>query len=292
MTGWQWLVVGAVVLACVAVGLTVWGDHRWSGGVKDMQARLEAGRLDGRPGKHSLPTRYDARELEGLPAPVQRYFRAVLKDGQPIITAVTIDMAGRFNMSPTGEQWKPFTSRQRVITQRPGFLWDASIAMLPGLNVRVVDSYITGQGLLRAAVQGLSTMAEQLGDGDIARGEFMRWFAEVLWYPTALLPSQGVRWEAVDDGSANATLADGPLGLTLLFRFNDAGLIGSFRAEARGGMVGDKLVMAPWEGRWSDYRKVDGVLVPFIGEVAWMRPEGRKPYFVGTVTTLAFEFSW
>ena len=140
MTGWQWLVVGAVVLACVAVGLTVWGDHRWSGGVKDMQARLEAGRLDGRPGKHSLPTRYDARELEGLPAPVQRYFRAVLKDGQPIITAVTIDMAGRFNMSPTGEQWKPFTSRQRVITQRPGFLWDASIAMLPGLNVRVVDS--------------------------------------------------------------------------------------------------------------------------------------------------------
>jgi hypothetical protein len=228
------------------------------------------------PASTRCRTRYDARELEGLPAPVQRYFRAVLKDGQPIITAVTIDMAGRFNMSPTGEQWKPFTSRQRVITQRPGFLWDASIAMLPGLNVRVVDSYITGQGLLRAAVQGLFTMAEQQGDGDIARGEFMRWFAEVLWYPTALLPSQGVRWEAVDDGSANATLADGPLGLTLLFRFNDAGLIGSFRAEARGGMVGDKLVMAPWEGRWSDYRKVDGVLVPFIGEVAWMRPEGTQ----------------
>lgn len=289
MTGWLWLLVGSIALACVAVGLTAWGKHRWSGDVKALQARLEAGRIDGHPGKSSLRTRHDARELEDLPAPVQRYFRAVLHDGQPIITAVTIDMAGTFNMSPTGEQWKPFTSRQRVITQRPGFLWDASIAMLPGMNVRVVDSYITGQGLLRAAVQGLFTMAEQQGDGEIARGEFMRWFAEVLWYPTALLPSQGVRWEAVDERSANATLADGPISLTLLFRFNDAGLIGSFRAEARGGMVGDKLVMAPWEGVWSDYRKVDGVLVPFTGEVAWMRPEGRKPYFIGTVRALSFE---
>lgn len=32
-------------------------------------------------------------------------------------------------------------------------------------------------------------------------------------------------------------MVDGPLSLTLLFRFNDAGLIGSFRAKARGGMI-------------------------------------------------------
>jgi len=259
--------------------------------VTQLQARLEAGRLDGKPGPTSLRTRYDARELEGLPAPVQRYFRAVLKDGRPIITAVTIDMAGTFNTSPTGELWKPFTSHQRVVTRRPGFLWDAKIAMLAGVKVRVVDSYIAGNGLLRATVQGLFTMADQRGDGDIARGEFMRWFAEVLWYPTALLPSQGVHWEAVDDHSANATMVDGPLSVTLLFRFNEAHLIGSFRAEARGGMVGDKMVMAPWEGVWSNYQTRDGVLVPFTGEVAWMRPEGRKPYFIGTVTELAFETS-
>ena len=110
-------------------------------------------------------------------------------------------------------------------------------------------------------------------------------------YPTALLPSQGVRWEAVDDRSANATIVDGPLALTLLFRFNDAGLIDSFRAEARGAMVDRKMVMAPWEGHWSNYQTRDGVQVPFTGEVAWMRPEGRRPYFVGTVTSLTLEFS-
>ena len=291
MTWLLWLGLCLVVLGLTAVGLSFWGERRWAGEVKALQAGLERGRLDGTPGPGSLSTRFDARDLEGLPAPVQRYFRAVLTDGQPIITAVTIEIAGTFNMSPTAEQWKPFTSRQRVVARRPGFLWDARIAMLPGVNVRVIDSYIVGNGLLHAAIQGLFTMADIQGEGEIARGEFMRWCAEVAWYPTALLPSQGVRWEAVDDRSAHATFTDGPLTLTLRFRFNDAGLIASFRADSRGGMVGDKMVMAPWDGVWSNYQVRDGVQVPFTGEVAWMRPEGRRPYFIGTVTALAFEFA-
>ncbi len=291
MTWLVWLVVILGVLMLAAVGLAAYGERRWAGTVQALRSTLDTGRVERPQAAQTAPTRYDARELDGLPAPVQRYFRAVLKDGQPLIAAVTIDLAGTFNMSPTGEQWKPFTSRQRVTTRRPGFIWDANIAMMPGVVVRVVDSYIAGHGLLRAAILGLFTMADMHGDGEIARGEFMRWFAEVPWYPTALLPSQGVRWQAVDDHSAHATMVDGPISLTLLFRFNDAGLIGSFRAEARGGMVGKTMVMAPWEGIWSNYQTYDGVLVPLTGEVAWMRPDGRKPYFVGTVRALTFEFS-
>jgi hypothetical protein len=144
MTVLLWLGVAGAVLAMAAVGLTVFGENRWAGRTAALQARLEAGRVDGRPGATPLPTRYDTRELEGLPAPVQRYFRAVLKDGQPLITAVNIDIAGRFNLSPTGEQWKPFTSRQRVVTRRPGFLWDARVFMFPGL-----PALVEGDGLQR-----------------------------------------------------------------------------------------------------------------------------------------------
>jgi hypothetical protein len=285
-----WVASALGLLAVVAVGLSAYGAKRWSDSTLMLTRALDAARVDARVDP-PRPTRYDVRELDGLPAPVQRYFRAVLKDGQPIVATATIDIAGTFNMSPTGEQWKLFTSRQRVVTRRPGFLWNAKIAMLPGLPVHVVDSYIAGNGLLRAAILGLFTMADISGGGEIARGEFMRFVAETAWYPTALLPSQGVRWEAVDDRSANAILVDGPLTLTLLFRFNDAGLLDSFRAEARGGMVGKEMVMAPWEGNWSNYQTRDGMTVPFTGEVAWMRPEGRRPYFVGTVTSLSYGFS-
>jgi hypothetical protein len=159
------------------------------------------------------------------------------------------------------------------------------------LAVRVHDGYVAGEGRLHAAILGLFPVADLHGGGEIARGELMRFFAEMAWYPTALLPSQGVRWDALDDRSANATIVDGPLTLTLLFRFNDAGLIDSVRAEARGAMVGKEMVMVPWEGRWSNYQARAGMTVPTTGEAAWLRPEGRWPYFLGTVTSLTYEFS-
>jgi hypothetical protein len=170
-------------------------------------------------------------------------------------------------------------------------MWDARISMWPGAAMRVVDSFVAGRGLLQAKLAGLFTIADIRGGGEIARGEFMRWFAETPWYPTALLPSQGVRWQAVDEHSAHATVVDGPITLQLLFRFDAAGLIASFRAEARGSVVDGKMVMAPWEGRWSNYQVCMGMTLPFTGEVAWMRPEGRRPYFIGTFTSLAFEFA-
>ena len=290
MTWLLWIGLVLSLLAIAAVGLSAYGTKRWTESMRMLTGRLEAGRINEKVRPPS-PARFDARELEGLPAPVQRYFRAVLKEGQPIIAAVTVELAGTFNLSATEERWKPFTSRQRIVARRPGFLWDAQVSMLPGVVVRVVDSYIAGEGLLRAAILGMFTVADVSGGGEIARGEFMRFFAEAAWYPTALLPSQGVRWEAVDDRSANATIVDGPLTLTLLFRFNDADLIDSFRAEARGAGVGKEMVMVPWEGNWSNYQTRDGMTVPFTGEVAWMRPEGRKSYFLGAITSLTYEYS-
>jgi hypothetical protein len=287
------LSVAVGALAVIAVGLRVAGSTRWAALIRADLSELESGRLEVQSpdqGRPRSPARYDAQELGGLPAPVQRYFRAVLTDGQPVIAAATIDMVGTINMSATAERWKPFTSRQRVVTGRPGFLWDARVAMFPGVPVRVEDSYIAGRGNLIARLLGLFTVAEAHGGGELARGEFMRYVAEAAWYPTVLLPSQGVRWEAVDDASARATIVDGRITLTLLFRFDDAGLIASVQAQARGAGMGKNLEMLPWDCRYSDYQPQDGMLIPKAGEAAWMRPDGRRAYFNGHVQTLSYEF--
>ena len=285
MNGWIWTVSAFGILLLGGAGLLAIGSSHWRAATQAQLALLEATRLPAPAG------RYDAREIIGLPAPVQRYFRAVLKDGQPLIATATFELAGTINMSATGEQWKPFTSTQRAVIHRPGFLWSGRVAMLPGLAAHVHDSYIAGTGTLHAAMLGLFTVAEVQGGGEIARGELMRYFAEMAWYPTALLPSQGVRWEAVDDRSAKATLVDGPIALSLLFRFDEAGLISSVHADARGAGVGKDMVMLPWECGVSDYQRRDGMMVPTRGEAAWLRPEGRKPYFVGRLTSLAYVFS-
>jgi hypothetical protein len=163
--------------------------------------------------------------------------------------------------------------------------------MAPGLAVHVHDAYVQGRGLLHPAIAGLVTLMELEGEGDIAVGEAMRFFAEAAWYPTALLPSQGVRWDAVDERTARATLVDGKNALTLTFAFGDDGLVQAVRADARGRTVGGRVVPTPWEGRWSQYETRDGLRVPMAGEVAWLLPEGRKPYWRGSITTLRYEFA-
>lgn len=277
------LIVVALV-ACVAIA-AMYGAFRWQSGTDKLRARLDAGR---QPIK---PAIYDARELAVLPAPVQRYFRAVLKDGQPMIASIKLAHAGQLSMDEPKPKWVSFTSDQAVVTRRPGFDWDARIRMAPGIYVFVHDAYMAGEGILHATLFGLVTVANLRGTPEAAQGELMRFFAEAVWCPTALLPSQGVRWEAVDDTSAKATIRDGDVTVTLLFRFNADGLIGSVRAEARGRAVNGTVVPMPWEGRMWGYEWCDGMYVPMQAEVAWLLPEGPLPYWRGRITELGYEFA-
>ena len=276
------IILGLVSIIAIAL---VYGSNRWQSATKEMHAKLEAARLP------IGAKTYSSDELIGLPVPVQRYFRKALKDGQPIVLAVSVEHSGTFNMSETDEQWRPFISTQRVLTQRAGFDWEGRIAMMPGLSVRVHDAYIAGEGILHASLFGLVSLVNLRCTPEVAKGELMRFFAEAAWYSTALLPSQGVQWETVDDTSAKATLRDGDTTLNLLFRFNEDGLIESVRAEARGRTVAGSVIPTPWEGRWRNYELREGMRIPIDGEVAWILPEGPKPYWRGRITRLSYEFA-
>jgi len=229
--------------------------------------------------------------LTGLPPVVQRYFLAVLTPGQPLVTAVSLQQRGTFNLSETGTRWKPFTADQRVITMRPGFDWAARIEVLPGIDVRVHDTYIAGEGIMQAAMFGLATVARMRGVSEMARGQLMRYLAEAAWYPTALLPSQGVTWQRVNERSARATITEDNFILSMLFRFNDANLIESVRAEARGRTAGDAIIPTPWEGHWQRYELHHNLCIPMEGEAAWLLTEGIRPYWRGRVTSLSYEFA-
>jgi hypothetical protein len=178
-----------------------------------------------------------------------------------------------------------------VITTRPGFDWDARVTMLPGVTVRVHDAYLEGEGLLHAAMLGVFTVAALRGRGEMAHGELMRFLAEAPWYPTVLLPGQGVRWEAIDDRSARATLVDGDVAPSLVYGFDGEGLVESVRAEARGRDVGGRVVPTPWQARFRDWSLRGTMWVPLEAEVAWLLPEGPLPYWRGGITRLEHEFA-
>lgn len=275
----------ALITAATAVKASLAGLGRRQLRTRRLRSRLEAAR-------EPLPeTPVDLACLEGMPPPAARWLRQALTDGQPRIEAVNLRHRGRFNTAKDGVRWRPFRSQQRVMVNRPGFLWDARIALVPGVPVRVHDAYIAGTGLLRAAVGGLIDVVNLENGGELARGELMRWVAEAAWYPSALLPSNAVGWYPVSAERARVEVRDGPIEIALEVGFDPDGMITSVRSDARGRSVDGETIPTAWEGRFWNHQTVEGMRIPFDGEVAWLLPEGRQPYWRGHIESIEYELA-
>jgi hypothetical protein len=280
----KWFKIIVCTLLATAIILGLWGHSRW---IYATNARLEA--LES-ASTLLRPQRYDETELLALPPLVRRYLFNVLNPNQPIVRGVYLEQTGAISRTLLGgAPWESFTARQRISTHRPGFVWDASIATSPGIAVHVVNAYVAGVGSFQPAVFGLFDLQGSHGAGDMARDELMRYLAESVWYPTALLPSQGVHWTLVDAQSADATLSDGPLTVTLRFTFNTNGLVERISSPARNTLLNGALVSMPWEVRPSRYETHGNMLVPQEAEAAWLTPAGRIPYWRGTLEKLDYD---
>lgn len=274
------IVVGLIVLACVMYGRITW--QRETRSLRQQIANTA---------QAITPTTYDPRELESLPAPVRRYFQTVLTPGQPLITRMQARHQGQFSLAETHPKWVPFTSTQVAQLNRIGFDWDGQVAMAPGLIGLVHDAYIAGKGLLHATFGGLFTVAHLEDTPEANQGELLRFLAEAAWYPTMLLPSQGVVWTAIDHHTAMARLTDAGTEVTLEFRFDANDLIETVYAATRYRSVAGKLVPTPWQGHFWNYQRRNGMLIPIDGEVAWRLPEQAVPYWRGHLTDITYEFT-
>jgi hypothetical protein len=283
--GWK-IGIGVVVGLIAAAGAIALAGHWvWLARSAELRGELVA------TTREPEPVTFEQSQLSGTPEPVARYLSNVLTRGQRAVRSARISHSGTFNMGSGEPQWKPFTSSQEVAVARPGFLWDARIRMAPGMPAHVHDAYINGDAVLNARLFGLITVMESPNSPELAQGELLRFLAEAPWYPTALLPSSTVLWSPIDDASARVTLVDGDLSVSLDVRFTENGLIESVYSDGRYRDLDGTQVRTPWEGRFWNYEERSGMLVPLDGEVAWLLPDGRWPYWRGHIENIEYEFA-
>lgn len=222
-------------------------------------------------------------DLAGLPDPVQRYLESALTDGQPRTRTARLEQRGEVRL---GDSWKSFTATQHVAVGPPGFVWDATVRFLPFLPVRVVDAYVDGEGSLRAKLLSALTVSAAAPGPELNESELLRYLAESVWMPTALLPGAGVEWEAIDDRSVRATLEDGETTASLVFHF-EGDEVRRVHTEARYRREDDDV--APWTGYFGAYEEFDGVRVPTEAEVEWNLSDGDQPYWRGEIEAVAYD---
>jgi hypothetical protein len=213
----------------------------------------------------------------------------VLKEGAPIIAHAFVSQKGGFRANPEMEGWSDMEAEQYYSVRPIGFVWNASIAMLPLLSVNVSDSYIEGEGRVKGRFISIFPLFDAHGPRELDSGALQRYLAEAVWFPTALLPSQGVAWEAIDDHTAKAVLSDGENSVSLEFGFNDEGEIVSVYSPERYREVSGAYIPTPWRGRYANYIDVEGYRIPSQAEVEWQLEEQVYPYWRATIEQVKYD---
>ncbi|MDD4974553.1 MAG: hypothetical protein PHY93_09405 [Bacteriovorax sp.] len=212
----------------------------------------------------------DFKKLRFLPPPVQNYFKHVLKDGQPIIRSAKFKQHGKLLTEMKSNKWLLFDADYLAAPDSIGFFWNAKVFMIPFFHIRVLDSYHAGIGSGVIRLFSLWTLNKDTDHLEINSGALHRYLAESVWFPTALLPQSGVRWDSLNSSSAIATLSDHGVTVSLEFRFNKLGEIVTIFSPARWGRFGGVYKQNAWEGHFSDYvLEKGGMRIPRKGEVGW-----------------------
>ncbi len=271
-------------LVIVAIAVLRISASRWNSRTAAQIAELT------RESQRAGTTTYDSAQLQGLPAPVERYFRTVLRDGQPLIRRAQLRQRGQFLVRPTPDGWRPFVATETFVTNPAGFVWDARIQMAPGLPVRVRDGFVAGRGSMHASVLAVWSLAAVENTADVAAGALHRYLAEAVWLPTALLPTHGVTWSPIDDRHARASISAGNTTVSLDFAFGADGRVESVFTASRMRDVKGRAIPTPWRGRFTRYEQRDGMEIPIEGEVEWLLPDGPQVYWRGEITDAKFEY--
>ncbi|NTU42777.1 MAG: hypothetical protein HGA78_06945 [Nitrospirales bacterium] len=230
------------------------------------------------------------RDFDQLPAHVARYFRLVLKEGQPLIRSARVIQEGEFRTGEADNSWRPFKATEHFTSLPRGFVWDARIRIYPLMTVRVRDEYTSGHGSMEGRINSLMPMISEHNKPELDAGALQRYLAEAVWFPTALLPGQGIQWEATGDNTARATITDSGTTVSLEFRFSEDGEITEVFTLGRYREVKGRYELTPWAAFCSVYEKQEGMRIPTEVVVEWQLPEGRFPYWKGRVVDVEYDF--
>ena len=217
--------------------------------------------------KYTSDKKFYHEQLVGLPEPVQRYFKHVLKEGQPYISYARITHDGSFKTG-LDKGWIKINGEQYATTGRPGFIWKGVTSMFTAR-----DMYIKDKGRLIVTLFSLINIVDGTGV-QYDQGELLRWLGESVMYPTNLLPSDRLQWMPINAYSAN--LVFNYMGFTLFFiaSINDEGEITQMETER----YMDEQHLEKWVIKIAGYKPINGIVIPTKFEVLWKLQKGDFSY--------------
>lgn len=215
-------------------------------------------------------------DIDGLPSPVQNYFRFCGYLDTPKMPYMKAFFA-RVDFVMSENRAIQIDYRQFNLTSRPERFALIS-SSLSGIPFEGLDSFDDGRGSMKGTLAKVIPLFDRCGES-MNRACLVTWLAECLLAPSAAL-REFVTWEAVDGAHAKAAATWHGISASGIFTFAENGELLSFRTGDRVAVDMDgSETAADWSAYFRKYHSVNGILQPRILQSAWHYQSGEILYF-------------
>jgi hypothetical protein len=214
---------------------------------------------------------------DGLPAPVERFYRTVYGDGVPVIE--TVVLKGRASISPFGFKMPArFVFIHNAGKDYRHYI-EATWFGLPLMKVN--ERYLDGKSLFELPVIGTID-----NDPSTNQAANLAVWAEAAWFPSIWITDPRVRWESIDEHTALLFVPYGNQEENFVMRFNpDTGLLDSMEAM-RYRDSGDKAKKILWITRNELGPTLEGSKLSAVGSATWL--DQGKPWAIFTLEDVVY----
>jgi hypothetical protein len=211
---------------------------------------------------------YKESQLLGLPEPVQRYFKSILKEDQTIIDYVRLRQEGLYKSNTTSD-WVKIKGEQYTCTEKPAFVWKGETSLFTRR-----DMYLNNSGFMTITKKAIFSTTK-LKNKQLDEIELQKWVCDAVWYPTSLLPNNYIQWLPIDQYKAKLVFKYLEVSFEFLVTFNEIGEIIQMETYRFHGKK-DKVL---WMVQMQDYKWMNGIKIPTSMEGTLHFKNVPFPYF-------------
>jgi len=214
---------------------------------------------------------------EGLPAPVERYYRTVYGETLPVIESAVIQ--GRAVIRPVMNI--PFPARFLFVHNAGKDYRHYIEATWFGIPLmKVNEGYLDGASFFE------SPMASYTDEPNANQGANLALWAEAGWFPSLWVTDPRARWEAVDAHSALLYVPFEAGEETFVVRFNpESGLVDTMEAMRYREVGADKRKIL-WITRNEPGQLLPGTQLSAVGSAIWL--DQGKPWATFTLEEVVY----
>ncbi len=280
---WKDAKFGTIVnVAILLVTLPIYGNYRFQELIKKERENLLS------KSKSSAANTIELVDVAHLPKIVQKWLQYSEVIGKPVPSIIHLNQKGQMKTKPNGK-WMSFSAEQYFDGLQPSFLWTTKVDAFLAVHMLGRDKFVDGNGEMLIKLFGIIPIVNEGPNEKMNSGALQRYLAEICWFPSAAM-NKNIHWKVVSPNTVEATLVVNDMEVSGIFTFTDEGQIVSFETQRYFGGDEDAKLQT-WHIQTLEFKKCEGVNIPYKCSVTWKLPEGEFNWLNLEVTSMEYSYN-